>query len=243
MALAVVVVAIIVLIVRSYERNRLVDGYTSYVTQSGKIAEASAALGPKLVHTMENSTGQSSSQLKADLNALVANAAVQTQQAKGLDAPSGVVDANRALVLALQYRQNALGALAANLDSIVHSSSGTAAATSVANSMQRFLASDVIVQDSYLGETAQALRNESITGVSVPSTSSVLFLPGVDQAYVLAGNAARLVTSMRHVGSEASGQGAPHGLSLVSVVSEPGAITLTRVSPRRFPSRATSTGR
>ncbi len=226
-ALAVVVVAIIVLVVRSYERNRLVDGYTSYVTQSGKIAQASAALGPKLVHTMENSTGQSSTQLKADLNALVADAARQTQQAKALDAPSGVVDANRALVLALQYRQNALGALAANLDSIVHSSSGPVAASSVANSMQRFLGSDVIVQDSYLGETAQALRNESITGVSVPNTNSVLFLPGPDQDFVLAGNAAQLVNSMRHVGSEASGQGAPHGLSLVSVLAEPGAITLT----------------
>lgn len=226
-AVAVIVVAIIVFLVRNYERNRLVDGYTSYVNRSGQIAAASAALGPKLVSVMENSNGQSSTQLKADLDALVSQASAQTKQAQSLDAPSGVQDANRALVLALQYRENALSALDTNLASIIHTESSTAAAASVASSMERFLASDVIVQDSYLAETAQALRNESITGVSVPSTGSVVFLPGSNQSFVLPSSAARLVTSLRHVGTEASGQGAPHGLSLVSVVGEPGAITLT----------------
>jgi hypothetical protein len=224
-ALAVVVVAIIVLIVRQYERGRLVDGYTSYVNQSGQIAQASAAVGAHLIHTMENTSGQPTNQLKADIQSLDTQAARQVAQAKGLDAPSGAADAKRALVLALEYRKNGLDALSTNLDSIVHGSSGTSAAT-VANAMQRFLASDVIVQDSYLAETSQALRNESI-GVSVPSTSSVLFLPGANQAFVLPGGAARLVTSMQHVGSAATGQGAPRGLSLVSVVGEPGSLPLT----------------
>ena len=226
-ALAVIVVAIVVFLVRNYERNRLVDGYTSYVNQSSQIAAASAALGPKLVNVMENSNGQSSTQLKADLDALVGQASAQTKQAQALDAPTGVQDANRALVLALQYRENALSALDGNLAAIIHSDSTTTASASIASSMERFLASDVIVQDSYLAETAQALRNESITGVSVPSTGSVVFLPGANQSYVLPSSAQRLVTSLRHVGTEASGQGAPHGLSLVSVVGEPGSITLT----------------
>lgn len=224
---AIVVVAIIVLIVRDYERNRLVDGYTSYVTNSGQIAQASAGLGTNLVHTMQNTSGQSTAQLQADLTALATEAGHQTTQAQGLDVPSGVVNANRALVLALQYRQDGLQALATNLQTIVHSNSDSAAAQSIASSMQQFLASDVIVQDSYLTETAQALRNESITGVSVPSANSVTFLQGANQQYVLASGAARLLSPLRHVGTESSGQGAPVGLSLVSVVAEPNSITLT----------------
>ena len=130
-------------------------------------------------------------------------------------------------MLALQYRQDGLDALSTNLQTIVHSNSDSAAAQSIAGSMQQFLASDVIVQDSYLTETAQALRNNSITGVSVPSANSVTFLQGPNQAYVLASGAARLLSPLRHVGTESSGQGAPVGLGLVSVVAEPNAITLT----------------
>jgi len=223
-ALAVVVVAIIVLVVRQYDRSRLVDGYTSFVNQSSQVAQASATTGANLIHTMENTSGQPADQLKAEIASLDAQAAHQVAQAQALDAPSGAAEAKRALVMALQYRKNGLDALNTNLNSIVHSSGGLANAT-VASAMQRFLASDIIVQDSYLAETAQALRNESI-GESVPSTDSVLFLPGANQAFVLPGGAARLVTSMQHVGSSASGQGAPRGLSLVSVVAEPGALAL-----------------
>jgi hypothetical protein len=225
--LVVVVLAVIVLIVRDYERNRLVDGYTSYVTNSGQVAQASAALGTNLIRTMQNTSGQPPAQLQADLQTLATQATRQTTQAQGLDVPSGVVEANRALVLALQYRQDGLQALSTNLQSIVHSTSDVAAAQSIASPMQQFLASDVIVQDSYLSETAQALRNESITGVSVPSANSVTFLQGANQTYVLPTGAARLLGSLRRVGAESSGQGAPHGLSLVSVVAEPGSITLT----------------
>ncbi len=223
----IVVVAVIVLIVRDYERNRLVDGYTSYVTNSGQIAQASAALGTSLVRTMQNTSGQSTAQMQADLTTLATEAGHQTAQARHLDMPSGVVNANRALVLALQYRQDGLQALSTNLQTIVHSNSDSAAAQSIASSMQQFLASDVIVQDSYLTETAQALRNESITGVSVPSASAVTFLQGPNQNYVLASGAARLLSPLRRVGTESSGQGAPVGLSLVSVVAEPNSITLT----------------
>jgi len=223
----VVAVAVIVLIVRDYERNRLVDGYTSYVTKSGQIAQASAALGTNLVRTVQNTSGQPTAQLQADLTALATQAGHQTTQAQSLDVPSGVVNANRALVLALQYRQDGLQALSSNLQSIVHSDSDTAAAQSIAGSMQQFMASDVIVQDSYLTETAQALRNQSITGVSVPSPNSVIFLQGSNQNYVLASGAAHLLSPLRHVGTESSGQGAPVGLSLVSVVAEPNSITLT----------------
>ena len=225
--LVVVVLAVIVLIVRDYERNRLVDGYTSYVTKSGQVAQTSAALGANLIRTMQNTSGHPPAQLQSDLQALASQASRQTAQAQGLDAPSGVVDANRALVLALQYRQDGLQALSTNLQSIVHSTSNTAAAQLIASPMQQFLASDVIVQDSYLSETAQALRNESITGVSVPSANSVTFLQGANQNYVLPTGAARLLGPVRHVGAESSGQGSPRGLSLVSVVAEPGSTTLT----------------
>jgi len=235
----VVVVVVTVLIVRDYERNRLVDGYTSYVNNSGQVAQASAALGSNLVRSMQNTSGQSPAQLQADLKALATEAGHQTTHAQQLDVPSGVVDANRALVLGLQYRQDGLQALSTNLQTIVHSTSDTAAAQSIAGSMQQFLASDVIVQDSYLSETAQALRNESITGVSVPSANSVTFLQGANQNYVLASGAARLLSPLRRVGTESSGQGAPVGTSLVSVVAEPNSITLTPGIAETIPESST----
>ena len=225
--LVVVVVAVVVLLVRNYERNQLVGGYTSYVTNSGEIVQASAALGGKLITTMQNNTRQSTAQIGADLRALDQQAGQQANQAAALEAPSGVAGANRALQLALQYRERGLNALATNLLTIVHSTNNTAAATTISSAMQRFLASDVIVQDSYLADTAQALRNQSITGVSVVGQDSATFLRGVNQHYVLPSDAISLLASLRHVGTETSGQGPPHGLSLVSVVGEPGGITLT----------------
>lgn len=225
--LVVVVIVVVVLVVRDYERSNLVSGYTSYVNNSGQIVQSSAALGGKLITTMENTTGQPTAQLKADVNALATQATKQAQQAASLDVPSGVVPANRALELALQYRQSGLNALATNLSTIVHSSNNAAAASTIASAMQQFLASDVIVQDSYLADTAQALRNQSITGVSVVSQQAATFLQGANQRYVLASGAAKLLSPLRHTGSETSGQGAPRGLSLVSVVGEPAAITLT----------------
>ena len=227
---AVVVVAIIVLLVRDYERNRSVDGYTSYVTD------------PARSHRPRRRWARSSSTRCRTQRAIDGPAAGRPRRAggpepgtrptrpRGSTYPPGVADANRALVLALQYRQDAVcSALATNLQhDRAHRVSDSAAAESVASSMQQFLASDVIVQDSYLAETAQALRNESITGVSVPSASSVIFLQGANQQYVLAswcGPAAEPRCAMS--GTESSGQGAPVGLSLVSVVGEPSSITLT----------------
>jgi len=223
----VVVIAVAVLLVRNYQRSQLVDGYTSYVTTSSQIAQASAALGPKLVSTMQNSTGQSPTQLQADVQALATQAAQQYRQASQLEAPRAAAQANRALVLALQLRENGLNALVGNLNSIIRSSNNVAASQTIASAMQRFLASDVVVTDSYLAGTAQALRDQSITGVSVLGQSAASFLAAANQGYALPSGAQSLVSSLRQTNASAAGQGTPNGLSLVSVVAEPGAAILT----------------
>ena len=168
---------------------------------SGQIAQASAALGTNLVRTMQNTSGQSPAQLQADLTALATEAGHQTQQAQGSRhalgrrrrqpraGPCAPVPAGRA-----PGPRRRISRRSCTRTPIAPRRSRSP------SSMQQFLASDVIVQDSYLSETAQALRNESITGVSVPSASAVTFLQGPNQNYVLASGAARLLSPLRHVG-------------------------------------------
>jgi hypothetical protein len=93
--------------------------------------------------------------------------------------------------------------------------------------MQRFLASDVIYDDSFQGPASVALEEDDITGIEVPKPQP--FLP--NPALASADGAATLIADLQRRGAssggDADGGGNLRGTSLESTVALPSETRLT----------------
>jgi len=217
-----VLIFVITQVVSSCQRNQLVDSYKSYVNDATAISSESHAEGQKMIQILSNPKGSTPTKLVSDLQVQAAQAQALVKQAQGLDPPGKMKAADRAFVNALQYRANGLSSLAQLLPSAIQSNRETSAAN-IAERMKRFLASDVIYSDQFIGPAAQALKDDNIQNVDLPDPNASAFLPQVK--YVLPAGAAELADRVRQVGG--SPGGGLHGLALVKTVAEPDGVALS----------------
>ena len=227
-AFAAVLILVITLVVRDCQRNQLEDQYTSYLNGVAKLVNDSAQQGQQLRQVMANPRGDRPPVLRQKVQALSQQAGGLVDQANTLDPPGSLKDAQNSFVTALEYRVTGLSTLAANLPTILERNDVDFQANTIAGSMQRFLASDVIYQDSFAGPAAQALDEDNFTGTPVPKAQP--FLPNP----ALASNegARTLLPSLkRRSASSGSGAGASGTLRGTSLVSTQALPSQTRLSP------------
>jgi hypothetical protein len=229
-AFAAILILVITLVVRDCQRNQLEDQYTSYLNGVAKLVNDSAQQGQQLRQIMANPRGDRPPVLRQKIQALSQQAGSLVDQADTLDPPGALNDAQNSFVTTLEYRVTGLSTLAANLPAILQRNDIDFQANSIAGSMQRFLASDVIYQDSFAGPAAQALEKDDFTGTPVPKAQP--FLPNP----ALASNeGARTLLPNLKRRTAASGGGAAsgtlRGTSLVSTEALPSETRLTPGSP------------
>lgn len=174
LVLAGVLILVIALVVRDCQRNQLVDSYEDYMAQVATITSESAAEGEQLQTILTNQDDQSPAELSQQVSALAGSAEGLAEQARGLDPPDTLDAADRSLETVLDYRVTGLRSLAEAIPQAAESNDASFAGTALAQPMQRFLASDVIYDDSFVGPATEALQDDDISGIEVPDPDPFL---------------------------------------------------------------------
>lgn len=223
--LAAVLILVIALVVRDCQRNQLVDSYEDYMAQVTTITTESSAQGEQLQTILTNQDDQSPAELSQQVSSLAGGAESLAEQARGLDPPDGLDAADRSFETVMDYRVTGLRTLAEAIPQAAESNDASFAATSLAQPMQRFLASDVIYDDSFVGPATQALEEDDISGVEVPDPDPFL----ANAALASTQGARNLVPRIK--GESGGGDGADdgaglRGTQLVSTEALPSGTTL-----------------
>ena len=225
---AAILILVIVLVVRDCQRSQLEDSYTSYLNDVSAIVATSAEQGKQLRQIMNNPRGENPPQLSQKIRALAGEASVLVDQAEDLDPPGALSTPQRALVRSLEYRVNGMTSLAQNLPTLLQAKDQDTKALGIAEVMKRLLASDVIYSDEFVGPAKEALENDDITGVEVPTGPP--FLP--NPALVNSEGAATLIPALQRSGPAQGGDDAAAGnLRGTSIVSTEALPSETRLTP------------
>lgn len=204
---AISLILIIFFVVKDCQRNQLVDSYESYLGDVAALTEESTQQGEQLRVIIQNQDGQTAPQLQQQVRALADQAQGLVDRAEGLDPPGKLNGANGSLVTTLRYRVTGLQSLADAIPQAVDSNDQNFAASTIADPMQRLLASDVIYDDSFLGPAQRALEDDDITGIEVPDPEPFL----ANAALASTAGAKTLLPALRGNASGANGDGAQDG--------------------------------
>jgi len=171
---AVVVLILIVLLVHSYLNSRRDAALRSYADTVTAIAgEAQTSVSTPLFTLLANPATSSSIVANATVETYRVQAQMEADRAAGLSVPSDMVGAQRALLLALDLRAQAVKRIAASLASALSAQSPEEAIGTIAAQMQALLASDVLYAERVAPLIGQTLASH---GISRPVTTSQ-FLP------------------------------------------------------------------
>ncbi len=176
---AVILILVITLVVRDCQRSQLEDSYNSYLNSTAQIVSASADQGKALREILANTEGRNPPQLRAAISDLATQAQGLVDQAEGLDPPGALSRADRGFITALQFRVNGLTNLANHLPTLLQADEEDFKANGIAEQMRRFLASDVIYEDSFAAPARAAMKDDDITGVEVPKLQAFLTNPAL----------------------------------------------------------------
>lgn len=168
-------------------------------------------------------SGESSAvNLETQINQYRVTAEDQVERAESLDVPDEMVDAQRDFLLVLQFRAEALGAIASKIRTALGSEDTAEQATNeIAGQMQKLLASDVVYQQRVAPFILEALEDNEVTGQNVAASQFLPNLGWLDPATV--GPRIGGAGGGRDPDDEPTTPG-PHGHGLLSVAA--GDITL-----------------
>lgn len=224
----VIVILVLTLAIQDCRRGQLEDSYKSYMGDVTTVVGASVKEGDALQEVLANTTGAKPQELQVQVRDIATKAQGLVGQAEGLSPPDTLLAPNQSLVTALQYRVTGLRALADSLPSVVDSKNRAYSSATLASAMQRFLASDIIYQDSFVGPAKQALADADVTGVQVPDRD--LFLSGVRADQASPTGAAQLIPALQRTGGSATttdgSTAGVHGTGIVSVQALPEGVDL-----------------
>lgn len=120
---------------------------------------------------------QSPVTLETQINQYRVTAEDQVDRAENLDVPDDMADAQRDFLLTLQFRAEALGAIASKIRTALGSEDAAEQATNeIAGQMQKLLASDVVYQQRVAPFILEGLEANDVTGQNVAASQ---FLPNL----------------------------------------------------------------
>jgi hypothetical protein len=208
--------------VKDCQRSQLEDSYTTYINGVAQIQTQSAEQGARLRQVIANPRGQRPPQLRVAVLGISKDAQALVDEAEDLDPPGALNAAQRSLITALQYRVAGLNSLGDNLPALLQRDDAQTKAAGIAKPMQRFLASDVIYEDSFKGPAIKALEDDDITGIEVPALQA--FLPNA--SYASPDGARSLLPDLQRrtaasQGDDGASTGNLRGTSLESTIAMP----------------------
>jgi hypothetical protein len=178
---ALLVLILLVLGFRGCLNARNERAIKDYVSQSSELIDQSKLEGNELFALLGGSGDQADAVDSANVvNGLRSESATLVDRANDLDTPDEVSAAQENLLDALELRRDGLAAVANALPGALADEERRESTGDIAEMMQVFLASDVLLKYRFRPELQQALRDEDLTGeVSVPRVQELEFVPDV----------------------------------------------------------------
>jgi hypothetical protein len=233
----VLLLVLLFIAVRSCANSRKENSLKDYNREvSSIVRESDTQVGAPFFQLLGQAGTESPQDLQTNISGYRVQAEAQLKQARNLDVPDEMKGAQQALLVALEFRRDGLGAIAGQIRTALGDEGDAAndAITKIAGQMQTFLASDVLYQARTAPLIKRALDDAEIGGQRIAPTR---FLPGVEWLSEQT-VAAQLDQQLTGGGNRQTGEPAPglHGTGLDSV--SVGETRLQPDAPNRIPASA-----
>ena len=179
---AVLVLILLVIGFRGCLSARQDSAVKDYTSSANELIAQSNLEGRQLFSLLGSDGGQDETVDAANaVNALRSESATLADRAQDLDVPDPVSSAQDYLEESLELRRDALDVVARELPGALADQERRESSDRIAEVMQVFLASDVILQARYLPSLNQALEDEGLTDeVTLPRATQLRFMDNID---------------------------------------------------------------
>jgi hypothetical protein len=179
------------------------------------VQDSDEQVGTPFFELLQSDTEQSPVALETQLNQYRVVAEDQASRARSLDVPGEMVDAQRDLLMVLDFRSEAIGTVAGLIRTALGSEdAANGAVNQIAGQMQKLLASDVIYSQRVAPLIKEQLDDNEITGQTIATSKFLPNLGWLDPETV--GPRIGAGSGGGGSGKEPTSPG-PHGHGLVSV--------------------------
>jgi hypothetical protein len=202
-----------------------------YVRNSNELVDLSKAESKRLFAILEAPNDQSQDvDRQNQANTLKIDSATLADRANNLDVPDQFSSAHDYFTEALELRRDALAVIAEELPGALAQEERRQSTARIAEMMQIFNASDVLMKYRFRPEVARKLKDEDVTA-TLPSISALTFLPDIQ--WTQPDFVAQQISGIR--GSSGSATPGLHGnglgtVSLGGVALTPGASTTVQLT-------------
>lgn len=224
-AAGVIVLFLILLILlgKGCQSARQERGVKDFVQTTNSIVTQSNQSSRDFFNLLKDPGDKGATEIETSINEQRSLASELVRQANNLDAPGELTGAEAYLIQALEFRRDGLTEISQEIGQALGDQDPEAATEKIAANMQQFLASDVIYSQRAYAYMKQALTDNKIEGVSVPSSQFLPSLEWLDPAVV------DDVLSRARGGTGSDQPVAPgtHGTGITGVSAQPSGAALT----------------
>jgi hypothetical protein len=164
-AFAILIIVLLVFWIQSCQASSKTNRYKSYMTKTSEVATSSEQIGRQLSDFLL-APGTKRAELQSQIAGLARHEQLNVDRARGITPPGPLRDQHQAVIQALEYRVSGLNGLANALGATVAIKNTTKAAQALSSQMERFVASDVIWDDSFRSPSEAELKQQGITGTN-----------------------------------------------------------------------------
>jgi CARDB len=219
-AVGILILILLVLGIRGCLNARKERAFENYVRDLGVLTADSQQLSQGFFGRLEDPGNLTELNFEAEVKADRGAAEGLLTRARGLDAPGELSAAQADLVLAFELRRDGLAAISEEVGTALGDEGREEAIAAIAEDMQFFVAGDVLYRRAE-AQINQVLAEEGIDGTAPESE----FLPGIDWL-----DDTTIAESLNQISGEEV-TGGVHGLGLLAVVAQPGAVELSEGTP------------
>ncbi len=173
-----IVLILLVLGVRGCLDARKERAIEDYADNAGVLVRESNGQSKELFALLEGSGSPDQAvDAQSKVNGFSVQSASIADRARELDVPDEVSNAQRYLLETLEFRRDGLARIADELPNALGDESRREGSEGVARQMQVFLASDVIYAGRFRPSLTEVLKDNDISGVTVPASA---FIPDIE---------------------------------------------------------------
>ena len=211
---AVVLLIVIVLIVNGCLKSQKQQSLKDYNQAVSTIAqESETQVAQPLFTALTGASGKSAIDVQQQVNQIRLQAQKIAERAQGLSTPGEMTEAQRNLLLTLNFRVEGLTKIAALVPAVL-GGQGKQASTQIAGDMEIFLASDVVYSQRVAPLTQETLAANGIHELNTPASRFLPNLGWLDPATVLSRMTGQAASASSQSGQPVTGN---HGSALKGV--------------------------
>jgi len=230
LVVALVVVLLLVVGVRSCRDSRRERALTDYAQDSGALAQESSQLSASLFGLLTRPGDASPVEMQSTVNGLSVQAARLADRAGAVEAPGDLVEGHGQLTEVLALRRDGVAGVARQLPTSLADEGRQEAARAISDEMRAFLASDVLYARRFRPAIERSFREEEIPGGA--QAASAPFLP--DISWLQPETVATRLGRLRSGAKDRAATPGLHGVGLAGVTVTPAGARLAPGTPVRI---------